>query len=767
MNQSNAEMSLQPPRVDGIELTIEGMTCASCVARVERALQRVPGVESAAVNLANERASVAGQGIEVEKLLEAVRRTGYDARPSTPGEELAELPSFAPVVVGAMLSLPLVLPMAGELFGHHWMLPGWLQLLLATPVQFILGARFYTGAWKALRGGVGNMDLLVALGTSAAYGLSTYHLLASQGQASDLYYETSSIIITLILLGKWLELRARRQTTAAIRALQALRPDTARVLRDGDREALIKVADLRIGDRMVLLPGERVPADGEVILGEGMQDESLLTGESMPVMKQAGAGVTGGAVNLDARIVARVTATGTETVLAGIIRLVEQAQSRKAPIQRLVDQVSAVFVPVVVGIAVLTLLGWGMLEGDWTRAILNAVAVLVIACPCALGLATPTAIMAGTGVAARHGILIRDAEALETLQSVRTVAFDKTGTLTAGRPRMETIYPFGITGTEFLALAAAVQSGSEHPLAAALRDAWTAADIAAQPADDVRALPGRGVTATVHGVPTWFGNQRLMAEIGVGIGELAEISAALPDAGHTVSWMAQRPAGDIMLRGVVTFADSLREGAAEAIAGLHRRGIAIALISGDSRQAADHIARQLGLDRVHAEVLPGEKAGIVSALRDSGRVAMVGDGINDAPALTTADIGIAMGSGTDVAMQTAGLTLMHSDPRRVVDAIDISRRTYRKIRQNLFWAFVYNLAGIPLAALGLLDPMVAGAAMAMSSVSVVLNALLLKGWQPAATGAGTAAPSPGVSVSPGPGEQAPGGRPYGLFWSEA
>jgi Cu+-exporting ATPase len=561
--------------------------------------------------------------------------------------------------------------------------PGWLQWLLATPVQFGLGWRFYRAGWKAVRAGAGNMDLLVALGTSAAYGLSLYLLLAHARHGGHgephLYFESASVVVTLVLLGKWLEGRAKRETAAAIRALQALRPATARVLRHG-METEVAVEAVVLGDVVRVRPGERIAVDGEVLEGRSHVDESLITGESMPVAKAPGQRITGGAINVEGALLLRTTAIGAETTLARIIRLVESAQAAKAPIQRTVDRVSAVFVPVVLGIALLTLLGWLAAGSGVETALVNAVSVLVIACPCALGLATPTAIMAGTGVAARHGILIKDAQALELAHATTTVAFDKTGTL--------------------------------------LR----------------------------------LGSSRLLAERGGAAGALAVMAQALQAQGRTVSWLMREqpeppaqppgaaaapssaptapPADEVL--GLLAFGDTVKPTARAAVAGLHALGVATVLLTGDNRGSAEAVARALGITDVRAEVLPGDKAAAVAQLRANGQVvAMVGDGINDAPALAAADVGIAMSTGTDVAMESAGLTLMRGDPRLVRDAIDVSRRTWATIRRGLFWAFAYNVVGIPLAAFGMLNPVLAGAAMAFSSVSVVGNALLLTRWRPA------------------------------------
>ncbi len=727
-----------------IDLQIDGMTCASCAGRVEKALRAVPGVLDASVNLATERAQVqARNGVGVEALIAAVAAAGYGARP--PAQTAATKPNDAHdahqqvtgqretrhLLLAITLSLPLVLPMAGLLFGAHWMLPAWLQFALATPVQFWLGARFYRAGWSALKARTGNMDLLVALGTSAGYGLSVYHLFSWNGHhgVAPLYFEASAVVITLVLLGKWLEARAKRQTTAAIRALQALRPATARVLRDGT-EHEVPVAQVRTGDTVFVRPGERFPVDGRVIEGRTHADESMISGESLPVPKAEGDRVIGGAVNGEGRLAVETLAIGAESVLARIIRLVEDAQAKKAPIQRVVDRVSSVFVPVVVAIALVTLIGWGVTTGNWNDAILNAVAVLVIACPCALGLATPTAIMAGTGVAARAGILIKDAQALETAHSIATVAFDKTGTLTQGRPVLTEAIAVDGDSAALLRDAATLQRGSEHPLAKALLQA--AGDAHVGIATGVEAVPGRGLRGVVGGRTLLIGSDRMMQEAALDLSPLASRADVLRETGHTVSWIAE--AGDTAsarLLGLLAFRDRPRDEAREAIGRLHALGVRTVMISGDNAGAATAVAREIGIDQVRANVLPADKAAAVAELRREGVVAMVGDGINDAPALASADVGIAMGSGTDVAMHAAGITLMRPDPMLVADAIEISRRTTRKIHQNLFWAFVYNIVGIPLAAFGLLDPVVAGAAMAFSSVSVVANTLLLRRWRPA------------------------------------
>ncbi|MGA1859001.1 heavy metal translocating P-type ATPase [Azospirillum sp. 11R-A] len=723
------------------DLSVTGMTCASCSGRVEKALTRLPGVDSASVNLATERAHVVAfaGSLDIADLVAAVEKVGYGAAPLTQGGEQREEEARADrsrrelhhVLIAAALSLPLLAGMAGDLFGADWMLAGPVQLVLASVVQFWLGARFYRAGWNALRAGAGNMDLLVALGTSAAWGLSLYLMLtAHAGHEPHLYFEASSVLITFVLFGKWLEARAKGQTAAAIRALMDLRPATARLRRDGV-ETEVPVERVRVGDHVVVRPGERMPVDGRVVEGSGGVDESMLTGESLPVDKEPGARVTGGSINGDGLLVVETTAVGTETMLAQIVRMVEGAQASKAPIQRLVDRVSAVFVPAVLAVAALTLAGWWIVGGDLETAIVTAVSVLVIACPCALGLATPTAIMVGTGVAARHGILIKDAEALERAHALTAVAFDKTGTLTEGKPRVTDLIPAdGTDGETLLRLAAALQAGSEHPLAHALRDRAAAAGMAPGSASGFRALAGRGVAGTVAGRRLQLGNARAVAEAGLQPGALAAQAEELSASGRTLSWLIEVGEAPRLL-GLVAFGDTVKESAVTAIASLKAQGVEPVMVTGDGQGAARSVAAALGIERVFAEVLPGDKAAVVATLKGEGKiVGMVGDGINDAPALAAADVGIAMATGTDVAMHSAGVTLMRGDPRLVAGAIDVSRRTYAKIRQGLFWAFAYNVIGIPLAASGNLSPVLAGAAMALSSVSVVVNALTLRGWTP-------------------------------------
>ncbi|MDN7749388.1 heavy metal translocating P-type ATPase [Burkholderia gladioli] len=745
----------QSPDAPAIELEIGGMTCASCSGRVEKALAQVPGVSRASVNLATERASVSAEAaVSVAQLVAAVEKAGYRAtlaagpigtaapaatsptapRPSAESRKAAEARRDLLLLIGsAVLTLPLVAPMLAAPFGLSFMLPAPLEFVLAAIVQFGFGARFYRAAWHALRARAGNMDLLVALGTSAAFGLSVWQMLRAPEQAGHLYFEAAAVIVTLVRFGKWLEARAKRQTTDAIRALNALRPDRARIVEQGvERE--VPLAQVRVGSIVAVRPGERFPVDGRIAAGASHVDESLITGESLPVAKAPGDRVTAGSINAEGALSVETTAIGAETTLARIIRLVESAQAEKAPIQRLVDRVSAVFVPAVLALAVLTFAGWMLAGAPAETAILNAVAVLVIACPCALGLATPAAIMAGTGVAARHGVLIQDALALELAQRTAVVAFDKTGTLTEGKPSVTAFEPIGTTRETAMAIAAAIQRHSEHPLARAIVAAHHGeahGEARAPQASDAKAVAGRGVEARIDGTRHAIGSARWLDELAIEVPAAARQRAAeLEAAGNTVSWLMRLDAPAAVLA-LIAFGDTVKPSAREAISRLHALGIRTALVTGDNQGSATAVARELGIDEVHAQVLPDDKARVIAQLKAStqGVVAMVGDGINDAPALAAADIGIAMATGTDVAMHTAGITLMRGDPALVAAAIDISRRTYRKIRQNLFWAFVYNVVGVPLAAFGLLNPMIAGAAMAFSSVSVVTNALLLKMWK--------------------------------------
>jgi len=710
-----------------LEFKIAGMSCASCVTRIEKALLATQGVTNASVNFATETALVnVGEGVDRTRIFEAVNHAGYQvidldskvATVSAPKESSA-------FVMSALLTLPLALPMVGEWFGLHWMLPISTQLVLASIVQFYFGWRFYSGALSALKVFTGNMDSLVALGTSAAYGLSIFNIL--NGRPDQLYFESSAVIITLVILGKWMEAKAKRQTTDAIRALQDVRPENAILLRNGE-EFLVPAESLAPGDVILIKAGERVAADGLIQSGNGYINEALITGENLPVEKQIGDKVIGGSINLDGFLTVKVASNSAESTLAKIIHLVESAQAKKSPLQKLADRISAVFVPVVIVIALVTFACWGIFTGDWDKAIISAVAVLVIACPCALGLATPTAIMVGTGLAAKKGILIKDAEVLQSTEHVDVVAFDKTGTLTEGKPRVEQINAFIGSKTQMLALVKGLQKGSEHPLAKALIQHADEQSIAEKQFDLIHSLPGLGIRGESGEKLCWFGNKRLMLNIGADSSLLDAYTMEFAHAGNTLSWYAEQNGDNgVTLIGLVQFQDTLKATAIDAIRKLHALRIQTCLLTGDTQASADFMATKLGIDFVRAEVMPEHKANVVSSLQAGGKVvAMVGDGINDTPALATANVGIAMGAGTDVAMQTAGITLMHSDPLRVVDAITIAKKTQLKIRQNLFWAFIYNILGIPLAGLGLLNPMMAGAIMAASSVSVVSNALLLK-----------------------------------------
>lgn len=746
MNSTNITQNISNPLQREEEFDIEGMTCASCVIHVEKALAKVTGVEKAEVNLATEKARVTfSESTSVEAMLEAINNAGYKATRRLGETNLAQesedkekilKKDLGKVKISAILSAPLVIPMLLEPLGFHFMLSGWYQLLLTLPVQFWLGARFYRAAWKALKAKTGNMDLLVVLGTTAAFGLSLYNLYiygehAGREGVGHLYFEGASIIITLVLLGKYLEARAKQQTSLAIKSLQALKPEVARIRKDG-QETEISISKVQLGDEVIVRPGEKIPVDGVVIEGSSQVDESLISGESLPVVKSMNDKVIGGSINGDGLLIARTTALGTETTLARIIRLVESAQAAKAPVQRLVDEVSAVFVPVVILIALGTIFLWGFGTGNWEQAIVNGVAVLVIACPCALGLATPTSIMVGTGLAAKAGILIKDAEALEIAHSIKTIAFDKTGTLTEGRPRMSSLRSSAFASQDFLKLIASIQNGSEHPLAKATVLEAAEQGLVLESANDVKSLPGRGVEGVIQNQKFYIGTEKLMQEKGINISEFTTEVQELKDHGATVSFVAT--ASSERAIGFIAFEDKVKITSKAAIQRLHDLGIKTVMLTGDNWGAAQKIAKFLNIDEVRAEVLPGDKSNIIEELKAKGGiVAMVGDGINDAPALAAAHVGLAMSTGTDVAMHSAGITLMRGNPLLIPDAISISRKTYRKIKQNLFWAFIYNLVGIPLAAMGLLNPVIAGAAMAFSSVSVIANALLLKTWRPEST----------------------------------
>lgn len=715
-----------------IELNIEGMTCASCVSRVEKGISKVSGVNAVSVNLANETAQVKVNAASAAELVRAVEKAGYSARVIEDIEAFGSADDakaaarlrrdMVNLAFSASLTVPLWAQMVWNVFGLDWMLPGYAQLILATAVQFGAGIRFYSPAWKALKAGSGNMDLLVVMGTLAAWALSAWRVL-SPAADGHLYFEGAATVITLILFGRFLESRAKRGTTGAIRALMKLRPETARVLAADGSEVELPASSVKKGDVVVIRPGERVPVDGEVQSGYSSMDESLLTGESLPVSKDVGDFVTGGAINGEGMVRVVATRVGKESTLSGIIQLIQNAQSSKAPVQKLVDQIASVFVPIVVMIAALTWTGWTIAGFGWEVGLINAVTVLVIACPCALGLATPTAIMVGTGVAAKHGILIKDAEALERAKQIDTVVFDKTGTLTKGVLQVVEVHPLSGDVTSLLTLAAGVQHGSEHPIARAVLQAVNEPLI---PVEDFKSYPGKGVEGTLDGRIIMLGNRTLMTENAFDTAAHEDIAQPFEVGGNTVVWVADRNQG---LLGFIAVGDVAKDSARTAITGLQEMNIRTVMLTGDNRRTAKAMAERLGLSEVIAEVLPDGKAGEVERLQAEGRsVAMVGDGVNDAPALAQADIGIAMGSGTDVAMHTAGITLMRGAPELVAGALDVSRATVMKIRQNLFWAFIYNLIALPLAAGGFLSPAIAGAAMAMSSVSVVTNSLLLKRW---------------------------------------
>jgi Cu+-exporting ATPase len=734
-------------RTTPISLDIGGMTCAGCASRVQKALESVPGVISSDVNLALERADVAlaDDRVDPALLVRAVETAGYKAAPRVADSETQRARDEAReaeqqrtlrrdlimLCISTALTLPLVAHMVLRALGIPFALSPYLELALATPVQFWIGARFYRGAWSALKARSGNMDLLVAMGTSAAYFYSLGMLL-TLGEASHghLYFEAAAVIITLVLTGKWLEARAKRGTTAAIRELMALQPEIARIERDGT-EREIAIEQVRHGDVVIVRPGERIPVDGDIVDGETEVDESLITGESLPVTRRPGDTVTGGSINGTGRLRIKATAVGQDSTLAKIIRLVENAQAGKAPVQRLVDRISAIFVPSVVAIAALTLAGWLLAGGSFEQALVASVSVLVIACPCALGLATPTAIVAGTGSAARAGILIKNVEALEQAHRVDTVVFDKTGTLTEGRPVVTDMNPLDGSEHDLLATAATVQTASEHPLARAVVNRAREQGVPVGTAREFRTHPGFGVTAMVGDQAVAIGNMELMEEQGIE----AETARTLVESLETDGKTAVLVAIDGRIAGVIGIADQLRPEARSAVAAMKARGITTLMLSGDATRVANAIARAVGTDRVQGSVRPEDKVAAIEAMQAKGQVvAMVGDGINDAPALAAADVGIAMGTGTDVAMETAGVTLMRPDPRPVSAALDVSRATWSKIWQNLFWAFIFNVIGIPLAASGMLSPAIAGAAMAMSSVTVVTSSLMLRSWKPKLAG---------------------------------
>jgi P-type Cu+ transporter len=735
-----------------VTLKIDGMTCASCVARVEKSLLKVDGVEVASVNLATEKAQIRTQQSSdelVPHLIAAIEKAGFEASPinhqssQQKQKSIFDLHGPYAVALAIGLSFPLMLPMLLMPLGIHWMLPGWAQFLLATPVQFILGSRFYVAGFKGLRMGSGNMDLLVAIGTSAAYGLSIYEwYLSGWGHGShELYFESSSVVISLVMLGKWLEARAKKETTEAIGALQALWPDQAKLLTSKELKNLdykeLPIAQILPGDWIIVLPGERMPVDGLVLDGASELDESMLTGETHLVDKQVGSRVTGGSMNGSGRLIIQATDVGEESTLAKMIRMVEDAQAKKAPIQRLVDQVSSWFVPAVIAIAMINFATQYLVFHEFENALLYSVAILVIACPCALGLATPVAIMAGTGVAAKHGILIKDAQALELAHQLNVIAFDKTGTLTVGKPKVTGFYNFtNLPNEDLYALALGLQLGSEHPLAKAVIHFAQEKTISPITFTGITAKVGQGIVgqcvsgAYQNKTIALISHHALKNALSSNESEKADLAAINElKQGHSVSCLIDQTNQSVLA--VIAFGDELKPGVAEVMTRLRAMNIKTVMISGDNHLVADLIAKKIGIDHVYAQVMPGEKADLIKSLKlqtKNGLIAMVGDGVNDAPALAAADVGIAVSTGTDIAIHAAGITLMRGDPGLIPDAIEISKKTWQKIKQNLFWAFFYNLIGIPLAAMGYLTPMLAGAAMAASSVSVITNALLLKNW---------------------------------------
>jgi Cu+-exporting ATPase len=724
-------------------IKVTGMSCAACAARIEKRLNRLEGVKRAVVNLAAEKATVEYDDglIGSEQLDDAIKKLGYgvlreeknilDLKREREQKEVLRLRNE--LLVSAALSAPLVLAMLLGLAGIDiaFLHNEYFQLVIATPVQFIIGYRFYRNAYHAVRSKGTNMDVLIAMGTSAAYFFSVYNAFFAPvehgAMMKELYFESSVVIITLILLGRYLETKAKGKTSEAISKLMGLQPKTARVIRNGNEED-IPIEEVQVGDIIVVRPGERIPVDGEIIEGDSSVDESMITGESIPVEKKAGDPVIGATINKFGAFKFKANKVGKDTVLARIIRMVEDAQGSKAPIQKIADRVSGIFVPAVIVIALLTFLAWYLVAGDFTKGMISAVSVLVIACPCALGLATPTAVMVGTGKGAENGILIKDGEHLEIAHKLNAVVMDKTGTITKGQPEVTHVLPVGgMPREEIMRLAAIAEKKSEQPLGVAIYEKGKEESGGADDPDRFEAMPGRGVMAVVGQKVIYIGNRRLMDEKNIAFDAVESIIRGLEDEGNTAVLMAV----DGRIEAIFAVADTLKESSGAAIDELKKMGIEVYMITGDNSRTANAIAKLAGIDKVLAEVLPENKAMEVEKLRRQGKVvAMVGDGINDAPALARADIGMAIGTGTDIAIEAADITLMRGDLSAVPAAIRLSGRTMRKIKQNLFWAFIYNIIGIPFAALGLLNPIIAGGAMAFSSVSVVTNSLSLKRFKP-------------------------------------
>jgi Cu+-exporting ATPase len=719
-----------------VQLQLHKMTCAACAGHIEKALNKLPSV-TATVNVATETAKVnfIPGLVTIGNLIDAVIDAGYGAseisESSHTEEKARRLAAYQAELrlfwISSALTLPLVLQMGAMFSGHDMdMLPRWLQWLLATPVQFWIGRRFYIGGWHSLRGGGANMDVLVALGTSMAYFFSAVVTALTLDQ--HVYFEASAAIITLVLLGKLMEARAKGKTSEAIEALIRLQPKTARIERNGEILE-VPASSLQVNDIFIVRPGENLPVDGVVMEGTSSINESMLTGESLPVSKQVNAKVFAATLNQQGLLKCRATSDGAHTQLAAIIHLVEEAQGSKAPIQRLADTISGIFVPIVVAISILTLgINW-WLTSDFVSALINAVAVLVIACPCALGLATPTAIMVGTGRGAQVGVLVKNAAALENAEKIQTIIVDKTGTLTEGRPEVTDIVPIASLNTrDFLQIAASLEQGSEHPLARAVLDSAQKMQLPLHAIDDFSAITGSGITARMNGTQYLLGSPKFLAQQGVAVDE--KQITTLQAEGKTVIGIASTADNDSRILGYLAIADRLRDTSLRAIERLQSMGIEVVMLTGDNAVTAAAIAKRTGITQYRAEVLPQDKAAEVMKLKTGGKfTAMVGDGINDAPALAAADVSFAIGAGSDVAIEAADITLIRNDLMSVADAISLSRATLRKIRQNLFFAFVYNTLGIPLAAIGMLNPVIAGAAMAMSSVSVVSNSLLLKRWK--------------------------------------
>ncbi|RDW19418.1 heavy metal translocating P-type ATPase [Oceanobacillus chungangensis] len=715
-------------------LDVFGMTCAACSTRIEKVLNKQAGVTLANVNLATESASIEYNPgmIDEAEIIRKIQKIGYDAKPKedkqekqTHKERQLKLMKTK-LIISAVLSLPLLLTMLVHLFGMNipeLLMNPWFQFILATPVQFIIGWQFYVGAYKNLRNGGANMDVLVALGTSAAYFYSLYEAFKTIGNPSympHLYFETSAILITLILFGKYLETRAKSQTTVAISKLLNLQAKQARIVKNGE-EVMVPIEDVVVGNRLIVKPGEKIPVDGMVVKGRTSIDESMITGESIPIEKDSGASVIGSTINKNGSIEMEATKVGKDTALASIVKAVENAQGSKAPIQRLADVISGYFVPIVVGIAILTFIVWiaFIQPGEFEPALVAAIAVLVIACPCALGLATPTSIMVGTGKAAESGILFKGGEHLERTHQLNTIVLDKTGTITKGKPEVTNF----TADDETLQLLASAEKGSEHPLAEAIVAYAMEMEIRLIEVDNFSAIPGQGIEALIAGNSIIVGNRNLMNDHQVEIGEAEQELMKFELAGKTAMLIAING----LYKGTVAVADTIKETAPEAIRQLKEQGLEVVMLTGDNERTGQAIAKQVGIDSVIAQVLPKEKADKVKEIQSQGKkVAMVGDGINDAPALATADIGIAIGTGTEVAIEAADVTILGGELLLIPKAIKISHETIKNIRQNLFWAFGYNSAGIPIAALGLLAPWIAGAAMALSSVSVVSNSLRLK-----------------------------------------